>query len=362
MPRSFHTLLATLACTLLFTVPAFAQSGNGRIITKPPVSVSAEVVDFGDVPPRTTVVRSTRISNDSEKPIRITGVRVSCGCTIADWPEEWIQPGESAEVELTFDSGDLWGPVQRYALLVVEGYNRPLRITTTAHVNTGIRASRLYDPPGQMLAGRITLRSTDGVPFSVRSLSFAAASDHAEDAPGTITIDDLDPVLANAALEHTIAFDFSKVDPDRLRRWVAIETDHPRAPVVAMHLDNIYAGVDRRRTLWAYSADHLLLGSTQAGQPVEYELTLRGVRTDSGVQRIETGSDLVEAEVVSTELDKATGLAVRLRFTPRADVQGLVHSTLTLRAIDFEDTVEFMLRVLPEGKAAPGSPDDPAGP
>lgn len=330
-----------------------AQSGNGRQITKPPVTVSAEVVDFGDVPPRTKVVRTARISNDSDKPIRITGVRVSCGCTIAEWPEEWIQPGEFAEVELTFDSGDLWGPVQRYALLVVEGYNRPLRITTKAHVNTGIRASRMYDPPGQMLAGRIVLHSTDGVPFTVRSLSFATQANGSEDAPGTIGRDDLDPALSTPALKHEIAFDFSKVDPDRLRRWVAIETDHPGAPVVAMHIDNIYAGVDRRRSLWAYSKDHLLLGATAPDQPVEHEFILRGVRTDSGVQGIETGTDLVVAEVVSTELDKAQGLVVRVRITPGADVQGLVHSTLTVRAIDFEDDVEFMLRVRPND--SPGS-------
>ena len=155
-----------------------------------------------------------------------------------------------------------------------------------------------------------------------------------------------------------IAFDFSKVDPDRLRRWVAIETDHPGAPVVAMHIDNIYAGVDRRRSLWAYSKDHLLLGVTEAGEPVEHEFILRGVRTDSGVQRIETSTDLVQAEVVSTELDQAQGLVVRVRFTPGADVQGLVHSTLTVRAIDFEDEVEFMLRVRPDSEAGP---DEPAG-
>lgn len=149
-----HRTLSSSVCFFIMSLaivvsPALvtAQSGNGRQITKPPVTVSAEVVDFGDVPPRTKVVRTARINNDSDKPIRITGVRVSCGCTIAEWPEEWIQPGGFAEVELTFDSGDLWGPVQRYALLVVEGYNRPLRITTKAHVEHGGSAHRACTTP-----------------------------------------------------------------------------------------------------------------------------------------------------------------------------------------------------------------------
>ena len=355
-------LIASIACALAPAV-ASAQSGNGRQITKPPVTISADVVDFGDVPPRTQVVRSTRITNGSDKPIRITGVRVSCGCTIAEWPEDWIEPGGFAEVELTFDSGDLWGPVRRYALLVVEGYNRPLRITTLAHVNTGIRAEREYDPPGQMFAGRLTLRSTDGVPFSVRSLSFAMPPLEGEGenaAPGVITRDKFDPKLHEPALEHVIPFDFTTVDPDRLRRWVAIETDHPTAPVVAMHLDNIYAGVDRRRSLWAYGSDHLLLGAAAPGGSIDREILLRGVRTESPIQRIETGSDLVAAEVVSTELDRAQRLKVLVRFTPKDGVQGLVHSTLTLRAIDFEDDIEFMLRVTPP--ANDGGTPTPTGP
>jgi hypothetical protein len=353
-------VVTTLACLLV--QPAWSQSNNGRRITAPPVTIGSETIDFGDVPPNTTVVRMATISNNSEQPIRITGVRVSCGCTVAEWPEDWIEPGETAELKLTFESGDLWGPVQRYALLVVEGYNRPLRITTLAHVNTGIRPSREYLPLGQMLRGEITLTSTDGKPFSVRSVSFATPADGDAEmsAPGVIGTEDLDQALLKPALKHRLAFDFSKVEPERLRRWVAIETDHPTAPVVAMHLDNPFAGVDRRRVLWVYGTDHLRLGSVEPGGAIEHEVLLRGLRGAASVQEIRTGDPELAVEVLSEELDPALGLVVKLRFTASEQSQGLRHTELTIRAADFEDAIELMLRVRPAPAAADGLSPEPA--
>lgn len=357
-----------MAFLLLAPVSAIAQSDTGRRVTSPPVRLSSDVVDFGDVRPGSTAVRKATIINDSEERIRIRGVRVSCGCTIADWPEDWIEPGQSTEIELTFDSGELWGPVQRYALLQFEGFNRPLRITTTAHVNTGIRTSRMYRPPGQMQQGEITLLSTDGVTFRVLGMSFASDesdSEQSADAPGTLGPADLNPALAEPSLEHKVAFDFSKVDPERLRRWVAIETDHPTAPVVALHIDNLHAGIDRRRTLWVFARNHELPGSMQAGQETTRTVTLRGLRSVAPVQSFEIESDQLEVEVLSSSFDPVDGLKIEYRLRASEEATGLLHTRLTVRAIDFEDSVEVMLRVIdapdPATPGADGGDPTPEG-
>ncbi len=350
----------TLAFLLLLPGIATAQSDTGRRITTAPVRLVNDVVDFGDVKPGTTVTRTATILNESDEPIRIRGVRVSCGCTIADWPEDWIEPGQSVEVELTFDSGELWGPVQRYALLQFEGFNRPLRITTTAHVNTGIRASRMYLPPGQMMQGKLTLRSTDGAAFRVLGMSFATATDDREGTQGALSRDDLDPSLSEPALEHTVEFDFSRVDPEHLRRWVAIATDHPTAPVIAMHIDNPYAGIDRRRTLWVFAKDHELLGSASRGETITRTVTLRGLRAEVPIQSFAFESDLLRGEVVSTSFDPVEGLRIEYRLTVDEEAQGLIHTRLTARAIDFEDSVEVMLMVRDQQSGTP-EPEADAG-
>lgn len=358
-------LCIAIAAVLFSALPAPGQSDTSRRITTAPVRVSSETVDFGDVRPHSRVVRSATIVNDSDQRIRIRGVRVSCGCTVADWPESWIEPGESAEIELTFDSGDLWGRVQRYALLQFEGYNRPLRIMTVAHVNTGIRAEREYEPLGQTLAGTMTLHSTDGTPFRVLGISFAKPDgEGSEDAPGFIGAKDLDDSLAKPSLRHEVGFDFSTVDPDRLRRWVAVETDHPGAPVIVMHLDNPYAGVDRRRTLWIFGSDHLLLGSMAAGEDAEYSVVLRGLRSEAEIETFAIGSEALSAEVLGTEFDAAAGLRIRYRVSADDRAKGLIHTRLTVRAAGYEDTVELMVRILDEAPAEqpePGSDGDSAG-
>lgn len=344
--------IGIILATALLASPqiASAQSDTSRRITSAPVRLSSTVVDFGDLRPNQIVTRTTTIENQSDQPIRIRGVRVSCGCTVAEYPEEWIQPGENAEIELSFSSGDLWGPVQRYALLQIEGYNQPMRITTVAHVNHGIRPERRYDPLGQTLAGTITLHSTDGTPFRVLSVSFAHAApadDSEENSPGAIRSSELDPALAEAALRHELPFDLSKADPDHLRRWIAIETDHPTAPVVAMHIDNPYAGIDRRRQMWMFSRDFIMPGLLPTDGQVEHRIGLRGLRSEVPLQLIELDTDKIGVELLSTEMDPAEGMVLHLRFTPTQQASGLVHARLRVRAIDYDDTIEVMLRVAP---------------
>ncbi len=346
----FRTISAGFFALVLIlpAMPVLAQSNTGRRITTPPVRLSNDVVDFGDLRPGTTAARSATIVNESDKPIRILGVRVSCGCTIADWPESWIEPGESAEIELRFESGDLWGPVQRYALLQFEGFTRPMRITTMAHVNNGIRAERAYEPLGQTMQGTLTLHSTDDRPFRVLALSFASddeAGGEDEVPPGLLRANALDESLASAKLIHTVNFDFTKVDPERLLRWVAIETDHPGAPVVTMHLDNPYAGIDRRRRLWVFGTDHLLLGSIRPGETTTQTLTLRGLRFEVPVELLEIETDLLSAELLSTSFDQVEGLRIEYRLSASESASGLVHTMLRVRAADFEDTIELLLRV-----------------
>jgi len=346
----FRTLTAGLFALILVlpALPALAQSNTGRRITTPPVRLSSDVVDFGDVRPGMTLARTATIVNESDEPIRIQGVRVSCGCTIADWPESWIEPGESVEIGLTFESGDLWGPVQRYALLQFEGFTRPMRITTMAHVNNGIRAERTYEPLGQTMQGTLKLHSTDGTPFRVLALSFASDDEPTAESggsPGLLKADALDESLASEQLVHSVDFDFTKVDPQRLHRWIAIETDHPTEPIVTMHLDNPYAGIDRRRRLWVFANDHLRLGSIQPGESMMQTLTLRGMRSEVLVDLLEIESDLLTVEMVGTSFDQVQGLRIEFRLTASDNASGLIHTALRVRAADFEDSTELMLRV-----------------
>jgi hypothetical protein len=61
-------------------------------------------LDMGKVKEGTTVEVTFRFKNTGTKPLVITNVSASCGCTIPEKPEEPITPGEEGVIKAKFDS------------------------------------------------------------------------------------------------------------------------------------------------------------------------------------------------------------------------------------------------------------------
>ncbi len=58
--------------------------------------------DFGALPLGQTVFHSFPFENTASVPILLQTVRTECGCTVADWPQTPIAPGERGEVLIEF--------------------------------------------------------------------------------------------------------------------------------------------------------------------------------------------------------------------------------------------------------------------
>ncbi len=56
-----------------------------------------------------TAVAHFKYKNTGDKPVKITAVKPSCGCTTAALPKEVVGPGESGEITATFHIGDRIG-------------------------------------------------------------------------------------------------------------------------------------------------------------------------------------------------------------------------------------------------------------
>lgn len=50
------------------------------------------------------VTATFKITNKGDKPLVISNVTTSCGCTVADWTKEPIAPGKTGSVSSTFDA------------------------------------------------------------------------------------------------------------------------------------------------------------------------------------------------------------------------------------------------------------------
>jgi len=60
--------------------------------------------DFGFVEAGNKVERIFKFTNSGEAPLLISGASASCGCTVPSYPKKPVQPGESDEIRVVFDT------------------------------------------------------------------------------------------------------------------------------------------------------------------------------------------------------------------------------------------------------------------
>jgi hypothetical protein len=97
--------------------------------------------DFGKVN-RGEVSRHVFIvKNDSKQTLNIKGVSTSCGCTASKIQKQTLLPGESTNLEVSFNSAGYSGAVQQFAYVQTDNIENPvIRYKIKAEVKIG-RAS-----------------------------------------------------------------------------------------------------------------------------------------------------------------------------------------------------------------------------
>ncbi len=71
------------------------------------------VHDFGRINQGAVVSTNFRFTNTGKFPLLITKAEGSCGCTVPVWPKAAIQPGESGQIAVQFDSHDKSGQTDK---------------------------------------------------------------------------------------------------------------------------------------------------------------------------------------------------------------------------------------------------------
>lgn len=80
--------------------------------------------DFGKIQQGKQVSAEFEFTNSSMIPLIITSVQPSCGCTVADYPKEPVQPGTGGKIVVTFNAASS-GTFQKSILVnsnATEGY------------------------------------------------------------------------------------------------------------------------------------------------------------------------------------------------------------------------------------------------
>ncbi len=98
------------------------------------IKFSKEVHDFGRVEVGDTLSHTFYFRNTGERPLRIKKLETSCGCTVADYPEAPIEPGENGTIEVHFNTRGKSGMQTKTVLLTTNGIPEKKRLSITAEV------------------------------------------------------------------------------------------------------------------------------------------------------------------------------------------------------------------------------------
>ena len=109
-------------------------SGNdGKQSTGKPFFESKEH-DFGEINYGEEVGARFGFENRGEMPLVIERVSTGCGCTVAEYTEKPIAPGESGFVEIIFDSRGKSGSQIQNARVYFKELKKPVRLSVVAQV------------------------------------------------------------------------------------------------------------------------------------------------------------------------------------------------------------------------------------
>ncbi|GAB4363877.1 MAG: DUF1573 domain-containing protein [Calditrichia bacterium] len=126
--KPFHTVVILIVLLL----PLLLFSQELKLLTP-------SVLDLGTVPSDTVASGVIRFQNVGEKPLTISKVETSCGCTMAGMDKMTYDPGEEGQIRIDFNTKGYSGVVRKTATIhLEEGNPSRIRVVIQARVTPKI--------------------------------------------------------------------------------------------------------------------------------------------------------------------------------------------------------------------------------
>jgi hypothetical protein len=91
-------LISVFALFIAAIVSVNAQTSG------PVMTFETTTVDYGKIEKGSDRVRNFKFTNTGNEPLIIKSAKGSCGCTVPTYPKEPVMPGESANIEVNYDT------------------------------------------------------------------------------------------------------------------------------------------------------------------------------------------------------------------------------------------------------------------
>lgn len=111
----------------------FAILGTVAFASAQTISFDNTVLDYGTIKPGSDGNRVFVVKNTGDKPLIISNVKPSCGCTTPDWSKEPILPGKTGQIKVHYNTTP--GPFQK----MIEVFtNDPVNSRSVIHIKGNV--------------------------------------------------------------------------------------------------------------------------------------------------------------------------------------------------------------------------------
>lgn len=103
----FIVTMASFLAYGYFNATPGVENGDAKI---PKIVITPQVFDFGQIDYGQVAKYSFKVENLGDQVLEIKKVATSCACTSAQVIPEKIEPGQEAELKVTYDTSAMSGP------------------------------------------------------------------------------------------------------------------------------------------------------------------------------------------------------------------------------------------------------------
>jgi hypothetical protein len=96
-----------------------------------------EMYDFGEVKEGAQVEHVFSFTNVGKVPLVINDVKSTCGCTIPEWPEDPIAPGDQGAISVQFNSTGRTGEQSKPVTVFANTYPNQTQVILYGYVKPG---------------------------------------------------------------------------------------------------------------------------------------------------------------------------------------------------------------------------------
>lgn len=123
-------LLFSFIFTIAIVGFAFSQSTGD---TSPVITFEKTLHDYGVVSKNSDGKCFFKFTNTGKEPLILSRPRSNCGCTVPDWPQQPIMPGQSSLITVTYDTSKP-GPINKQVTIISNAANSPVVLQITGSV------------------------------------------------------------------------------------------------------------------------------------------------------------------------------------------------------------------------------------